>query len=138
MLSQFQKRLVATPEFSLFAFSSLRLLEEIFFKPLEVPVYKDFYQFNVYFCYICTKNWLLTIVLSKTWRGTTWILFICVVFMEGIKKKLKAPKVDKYLSSKRSFLLILTKRSTFCDDSFRNWEWHSLNFDYFCFLLCGY
>ena len=92
VLSQFQKLVVVVPEFSLFAISSLRLLEESLFKPLKVPVYEAFYQFNVYFCYICTKNWLWTIVLSVSWRGTTWILFICVVFMAGIKKKIKSFK----------------------------------------------
>ena len=92
VLSQFQKLVVAVPEFSLFAFSSLHLLEESFFKPLKVPAYEDFYQFNVYFCYICTKNWLWTVILTESWLGTTWILFICVVFMAGIKKKFKSSK----------------------------------------------
>ena len=65
-----------------------QFLGESCFKAPKVPLNKYFYHWNVHFCYVCTKNELLAMAVSKAGRRTHYILFICAVIKAGISGNL--------------------------------------------------
>ena len=79
---------VALAEFYSFEFYLLCVLGKSYFKAPKVSLDECFYQCNVQFSEICTKNRLWAIIVWKDECGTTWMLFICVVLTTNIKERL--------------------------------------------------
>ena len=75
-------------------------------------------------------------------RGIPRILFSCVIFMAGIRGNLfqgaKNSDEQIFLPLKCLYLLVLYKKSTLSDHSFKKLSRHSLNFVYLCYFYGGY
>ena len=93
-----------------------------------------FYHWNVQFSQFCTKSRIWMIIVSKYRRDIVWILIISVTFIVSIKgnffKGSRSSVARMFLPLKYSFLIVLYKKSTLSDCSFRGWAQQSLSFVY--------